>query len=111
MKEVMREDAGGSPIRGGGISKEADASEERRNGKKTGEERLATKQRGRERGQQEPGNTEARRRYHSSEDMEGSDQWWKGGYLFLRIYMHPTMSDKSQLSLSLAPRRGGAICT
>ena len=61
MKEVMREDVGGSPIRGGGTSKAADASEERRNGKRTGEERLATKWRGRERGQREPGNMEARR--------------------------------------------------
>jgi len=47
-KEVMREDVGGSPIRGDGTSKAADASEERKNGRKTGEERRVTKWRGRE---------------------------------------------------------------
>jgi hypothetical protein len=78
-KEVMREVVGGSPIRGDGTSKAADASEERRNGRKTGEERRVTKWRGRERGPQEPGETDARRRYHFSEDLEGSDQWWRDG--------------------------------
>ena len=56
----MREDAGGSSIRGDGTSRAADASEERRNGRKTGEERRVTKWEGRERGPQEPGETDAK---------------------------------------------------
>jgi hypothetical protein len=56
----MREVVGGPPIRGDGTSKAADTLEERRNGKKTGEERRVTKWEGRERGPQEPGEIDAK---------------------------------------------------
>ena len=59
-KEVMREVVGGPPIRDDGTSKAADTLEERRNGKKTGEERRVTKWGERELGPQEPGETDAK---------------------------------------------------